>query len=105
MANKQRGFGTANQDIEPQFSNEISLGATQNNPPVGQPSQTMLQINTSNNMAGVSNNNTMMLPNAGESQTQLVQAGPVSCFVIEHNSFIEVKDCCIKSIKDKKNFD
>lgn len=29
----------------------------------------------------------------------------VSCFVIEHNSFIEVKDCFIKSVKDKENFD
>jgi len=32
-------------------------------------------------------------------------AGPVSCFVVEHNSYIEVKDCCIKSVKDKKYFD
>ena len=29
----------------------------------------------------------------------------VSCFVIEQNSFVEVKDCFIKSVKDKENFD
>ena len=33
------------------------------------------------------------------------QSGPVSCFVIENESFIEVRDCCIKSVKDKSNFD
>lgn len=32
-------------------------------------------------------------------------SGPVSCFVVENESFIEVRDCCIKSIKDKANFD
>ena len=29
----------------------------------------------------------------------------VSCFIVEHNSFVEVKDCFIKSINDKLNFD
>ena len=48
---------------------------------------------------------------AGESgiqpqqQESSKQTGPVSCFIVEHNSYIEVKDCCIKSVKDKKNFD
>lgn len=72
----------------------------------------MLQFNTSNNMAGISgNNNTWMNAAGGESNLEKQQVSssnsnpPVSCFVIEHNSFIEVKDCCIKSVKDKKNFD
>ena len=44
---------------------------------------------------------------AGESgiQAQQQESNPVSCFIVEHNSYIEVKDCCIKSVKDKKNFD
>ena len=46
---------------------------------------------------------------AGESgiqqQESNKQTDPVSCFIVEHNSYIEVKDCCIKSVKDKKNFD
>ena len=40
-----------------------------------------------------------------ESGNKLLSSGPVSCFVIENESFIEVRDCCIKSVKDKSNFD
>lgn len=29
----------------------------------------------------------------------------VACFIIEHQSFVEVKDCFIKSINDKLDFD
>jgi len=29
----------------------------------------------------------------------------ISCFVIENESFIEVRDCCIRSINDKQSFD
>ena len=69
----------------------------------GGPSQTM-QLNVNN----TSNNNTLNDRGnlaGGESNCQPFSAGPVSCFVVEHNSFIEVRDCFIKSIKDKKNFD
>lgn len=41
----------------------------------------------------------------GDSRGVQISSEPVSCFVIENESFIEVRDCCIKSIKDKSNFD
>ena len=40
-----------------------------------------------------------------DSGNRILPSGPVSCFVIENESFIEVRDCCIKSVKDKSNFD
>ena len=30
---------------------------------------------------------------------------PISCFTVENDSFLEVRDCFIKSIKDKNYFD
>lgn len=40
-----------------------------------------------------------------DSANRMLSSGPISCFVIENESFIEVRDCCIKSVKDKSNFD
>ena len=50
------------------------------------------------------NNNTLVANNLAEA-TSKVEGPSVSCFVIENNSFVEVKDCCIKSVKDKMHFD
>ena len=63
------------------FSGEISMGVT------GGPGATLNNISKFGEAPAVAAN------------------GPVSCFVIENESFIEVRDCCIKSVKDKSNFD
>ena len=69
---------------------------------LGGPSQTMLHVNNTSNNNTLNDRGNLA---GGESNSQAFTAGPVSCFVVEHNSFIEVRDCFIKSIKDKKNFD
>lgn len=68
----------------------------------------MLQFNnTSNNHGDMNtvNNNTLVANNLAEATSSKMEGPSVSCFVIENNSFVEVKDCCIKSVKDKGHFD
>ena len=66
----------------------------------------MLQFNNTSNQADMNtfNNNTLVANNPAEASSK-VESPSVSCFVIENNSFVEVKDCCIKSVKDKGHFD
>lgn len=66
----------------------------------------MLQFNNTSNHADMNtvNNNTLVANNLAEVSSK-VEGPSVSCFVIENNSFVEVKDCCIKSVKDKMHFD
>lgn len=76
------------------------MGANGGNTPAGQPSQTLLQINTSAYNAGLSQNNTLLNQASADGPSN----APLACFLIEQDSYVEIKDCFIKSQKDQNNF-